>query len=226
MNLGDLLAYLRDDLVHVGYTLTLLALLARDVLWLRVLLAAAQANLSAYSYYRGIESIALWNVIFVGINLLWAVRILRERRAVELPGELAEIHQRSFMPLSAAEFLRLWSQGERRVLRDQRLTQQGAPVEALYFLLRGTVCVREAQVEIASLGRGDFVGEMSLLTGGVATADAQAVGEVELMRWPTAQLLRLRERNPALWTKIQSVLGRDLVAKIQRHAVQRPVAAT
>src|SRR5579885_3709377 len=133
MDLGNLLAYLRDDLVHVGYTLTLLALLARDVLWLRLLLAAAQANLSIYSYYRGIESIALWNVVFVGINLLWAVRILRERRAVDLPGELAEIHRRSFMPLSAAEFLRLWSQGERRLVRDQPLTQRGMSVEALYF---------------------------------------------------------------------------------------------
>ncbi len=57
---------------------------------------------------------------------------------------------------------------------------------------------------------------MSLLTGHPANADVDAVGEIEVMRWPAQELLALRDRSPGLWIKIQSVLGFDLVEKILR----------
>jgi hypothetical protein len=57
---------------------------------------------------------------------------------------------------------------------------------------------------------------MSLLTGEPANADVDAVGVVEVMQWPTDQLHALRHRNPSFWSKIQSVIGHDLVEKIRR----------
>jgi CRP-like cAMP-binding protein len=216
---------LTQNLVHIGYFLMLLALLARDVLWLRLLLVAAQVNLSLYSWFRGIDSIAVWNALFVLINAAWAARILRERRAVMLPPELERIRERHFIALDPRDFLRLWRMGERQTLRDSPLTRQGEAAPALYFLLRGRVTVRQQGREVARLGEGDFVAEMSLLTGAVATADAQTLDEVELMRWPAERLHQLRSRDSALWARIQSVLGHDLVAKIQRASHNAPAAA-
>jgi CRP-like cAMP-binding protein len=69
---------------------------------------------------------------------------------------------------------------------------------------------------VTTLSTGHFVGEMSLITGRPATADVVAVGEVDVMRWPIQDLKALRERDPALWTRIQSAVGQDLVVKIQR----------
>ncbi len=204
------------NLVHIGYTLMLLALLTRDVLWLRSLLVLAQTSLCLYSYFRGIGSIAAWNAVFVVINTVWVLRILRERRAVMLPPELEQLRQRHFLALDPPDFLRLWQMGERQTLSGAHLTRHGETPPALYFLLRGAVVVRQGERELARLGQGDFVGEMSLLTGAAATADAAALGEVELMRWPVEALRGLRARNAALWSRIQSVLGYDLVAKIQR----------
>jgi hypothetical protein len=57
---------------------------------------------------------------------------------------------------------------------------------------------------------------MSLITGQPANADVDAVGEVEVIRWSARDVRGLRERSPGLWTKIQSVLGYDLVEKIRR----------
>lgn len=213
-------------LVHVGYGLMLLALLARDVLWLRSLLVLAQLNLSLYSYFRGIDSIAAWNALFVVINLAWVIRILRERRAVRLPEELARIHAGHFAALQPPEFLRLWHMAERRPLAAGAvLTRQGQAPPALYFLLHGTVLVRQAGREVARLGAGEFVAEMSLLTGAAASADAEALDQAEAMCWPVDRLRQLRQRNPGLWTKIQSVLGYDLVAKIQRASAAGPATA-
>lgn len=207
-------------LVHFGYLLQLFALLARDVLWLRGILVAAQSVLATYAYLRGPEFLpyVFWNALFVLINLYWVARLLRERAAVKLPDELRPVYERHFAALTAAEFLRLWRDGERQRVHDAQLVREGTRPDALYFLLSGAVSVRRNGRSLAVLGPGNFVAEMSLLTGERTTADAVAQGPVEYLAWPADRLARLRERNPMLWSKIQSVLGHDLVEKIKAHS--------
>lgn len=208
-----------DNLVHLGYALMLAALLARDVLWLRSMLVAAQGTLAAYAWLTGRPSMAAWNALFVLINLIWSVRIYRSRRSVALPAALAPIHAAHFAALSALEFLTLWGSAKTRSWADgASLVTQGQRPEALHYLLSGTVQVQQAGVVLSQLQPGAFVGEMSLLTGTAANADARCQGAVETRSWPAQGLDRIQARNPALWSRIQSVLGRDLVEKIQRAA--------
>ena len=199
----------------------LCALLARDILWLRAILVCAQGNLALYGYFGGLHGVAMWNALFVAINLLWVLRILRERRMVRLAPDLAEIHERDFAALSAAEFLRLWGWSEEREFDQARLVEQGGMPSALYYLLGGQVRVVQGPHEVTRLGPGDFIAEMSLLTGRPAIADVVAAGKVRVRLWPAERLLQLRSGNPALWTRVQSLLGHDLVDKIQRASQQR-----
>lgn len=195
----------------------LCALLARDILWLRGLLVAAQSLLALYAATVGVMSIAWWNVAFVVINTVWVMRILRERRGVVLPDDLVELHQAQFAAVTPAEFLRLWHDGRRdRFRAGSHLARDGQFPEALYFLLDGRVDVSRGETRIAELSAGFFVGEMSLLTGAPANADVTTVGDVTAMRWDAQYLRDMRERDPVLWTKIQSVIGHDIVRKIQR----------
>lgn len=205
-------------LVHFGYLLQLFALLARDVLWLRGILVVAQSVLAAYAYLRGPEFLpyVYWNVLFVLINLYWVARLLRERAAVKLPEELRETYERHFAALAPPEFLRLWREGHRGTLADAQLVREDTVPEALYFLLAGEVAVSSQGRELARLGPGNFVAEMSLLTGERTTADAHALGAIEYMAWSARILARLRTRSPMLWSKVQSVLGHNLVEKIRR----------
>ena len=205
-------------LVHLGYTLQLFALLARDVLWLRGILVAAQTVLAGYAYARGLWPYVFWNALFVVVNSYWVVRLLRERAAVELPEELKPLHEKHFAALAPPEFLRLWRDGERSAATDAQLIREGTRPDALYFLLSGKVSVRRQGRQLAELASGNFVAEMSLLTGEKTTADVVALGPIEYMAWPTDKLTRLRQRSPMLWSKIQSVLGHDLVEKIRRSA--------
>jgi CRP-like cAMP-binding protein len=212
--------------VHVGYVLTLSAFITRDVLWLRGLLVCAQTIVALYAWNIGVLNIAAWNSVFACINSGWVVRILRERRAVQLPEDLRVLYERHFAALTPPEFLRWWNQGERQKVLDRPLASRGVAPGALFFVLGGHVSVRRGAVEIADLPAGFFVAEMSVLTGELPTADAVAIGEVEVMRWPVAELQALRGRNPAMWNKIQSILGHDLVEKLKlsaaRHAVVAP----
>ncbi|MBI4005937.1 MAG: cyclic nucleotide-binding domain-containing protein [Gammaproteobacteria bacterium] len=201
-------------LVHVGYSLMLCALLARDILWLRGILIFAQGSLAHYAYINHLISISFWNWIFVIINFIWVIRILKERHAVELPVELVPIYEKHFAALTPSEFLRFWSWAEKKTANDITLVTKGSRPVALYFLLSGTASVSQDGKEIARIQTGAFAAEMSLLTGGPTTADVIARGEIIYMAWPMEHLTRVHERNPVLWTKIQSVIGLDLVKKI------------
>jgi hypothetical protein len=207
---------LTHTIVHVGYSLMLVALVARDVLWLRAILVAAQFCIGLYAWRIGVPSIAAWNGLFVVLNAVWVSRILRERRAVTLPEDLRAIYTQHFAALAPPEFLRFWQQGTRRTLVDARLTQAGAYPESLFFVLAGAARVTRDGGTITELPAGYFVGEMSLLTGDPANADVHAVGALEVISWPVADLRELRARDPARWSRLQSVIGHDIVAKIQR----------
>jgi CRP-like cAMP-binding protein len=214
-------------LVNFAYVLMLCAFLARDILWLRSLMVTAQILVVVYTWHAGVPVVSLWNAVFVSINIYMVVQILRERRAVVLPPELAALHARHFAAMTPPEFLRFWRMGSRDVVRDAALTRRGERPAALAFVLNGVVRVTRDGVPLASLGAGYFVAEMSLITGEAANADADVAGTAELMRWPTAALREFGAAHPAMWTKIQSVIGHDLVEKIHRveHAPGAAAAA-
>ena len=53
---------------------------------------------------------------------------------------------------------------------------------------------------LASLGEGAYFGEMSLLSGDVASASVIAVGPCELAVLPPRDFYDVVSGNPALWT--------------------------
>ncbi len=202
-------------LVDFAYILQLCGFVTRDVLRLRTFLFVAQATVSFYAWQNGVPAIAGWNVVLACVNAYMASRIILERRAVAVPESLRPMYTRHFSALTPAEFVRWWNQGRRETVHNAPLARSGEQPEWLYFLLSGTVRVARDKSPLTELPAGYFVAEMSLLTGQPASADVDALGEVEVMRWERGMLQGLRERNPMLWTKIQSVIGHDLVEKIR-----------
>jgi CRP-like cAMP-binding protein len=194
----------------------LAGLLARDVLLLRSLLLGAQIVMAVYAISIAVPEITAWNVLFATINIVWIGLIVRERRATHVPLELRAIHERHFTAMSPAEFLRWWRLGRTETIHDRSLTREGVTPSSLYFVLAGAATVQRGKAELTQLGAGAFVGEMSLVTGRAANADVDPVGEVTVHRWDRTDVEPLRARNLAMWTKIQSAIGVDLVSKIQR----------
>ena len=211
-------------LVHLGYLLQLVALLARDVLWLRGLLALAQSVVAVYAISRGVVAIAGWNLVLVAINSFWVLRILRERRAVTIPASLQDIYQAHFAALRASEFLRFWNLAEVRQAHALELTREGCVPEALYWLSNGNLSMEKWGHPPRRVQTPCFVGEMSMLTGRPASATVRLTGDGELRAWPRPVLERMQRQQPVLWARVQSVLGLDVVYKIQREEARYGLA--
>ena len=208
-------------LINVGYGLMLLALVTRDILWLRLILMVAQTLLGSYGVSAGNPEIAFWNFMFVAINGMRVGGLLVERRPIHLPRETETIYKEVFLGMSRREFLYLWEMGNPRALDGAQLVHEGAPQEDLLLILDGEAAVRKGGQEIARLRRGQFVAEMSFVTGEPASADVIARGAMRCLVWPQEKLRALKQLNPALLIKLQSILGRDLSGKVKAASGRR-----
>jgi CRP/FNR family transcriptional regulator, cyclic AMP receptor protein len=104
----------------------------------------------------------------------------------------------------------------RRFRREETVFHQGDPGDALYVLATGRVKIvlpAPAAGEpaiLATLGPGDFFGELALLDGEPHSASAVALEPVETLMLARADFERLFESQPGLRRALVGSLAREL----------------
>jgi hypothetical protein len=210
------------DMIHVANVLYLLSYIVRDILWLRVLSVAAGLCLMPYYCHCGEHPLwapISWNALFAAVNLVQIVLLVGERWPRSLTGQQRQLYEKIFPELSPGEFAKLMKMGTRRELSvGEQLVAQGSVVEDMTVLLHGALEVRADGRVIARLRPGQFVGEMSFITGEKASADVIASEPSIVVSCSQASLHELLEAKPAMALKIRAALGRDVVGKLRAHA--------
>ncbi len=86
---------------------------------------------------------------------------------------------------------------------------EGAAGDAMFFIDSGTVKIHsgegEHEVVLATLGPGQFFGEMALALGAPRTASATAIGACVLFVLPSAGFRQLVDRHPSLRSALSRV---------------------
>lgn len=209
------------DMVHLANVLYLCSYLVRDILWLRVL--TILAGLSLLPFYGSCSDHVLWapiawNLVFMTVNLVQIGLLMRERRPQLLRGPEQELYKQVFSDLTPGEFRRLMKLGEwREIAKGSTIVHRDSVVLDMQVLREGALEVRAAGGVIAQLKPGQFVGEMSFLSGEKATTDVIATEPSRVLAWSQESLNELLEKKPALAFKIRGILGRDVVAKLRAH---------
>jgi CRP-like cAMP-binding protein/Fe-S-cluster-containing hydrogenase component 2 len=90
--------------------------------------------------------------------------------------------------------------------RGATIIRQGEPADALYLVESGQVVVEQSGQAVASLGEGDFFGEMSLLTSQPHRADVRALTPTDVLALPGAEFHHLIEQRPDLGEQLRSVV--------------------
>jgi NTE family protein len=90
----------------------------------------------------------------------------------------------------------------RLLLGGERLFAQGDPGDAAYVVLSGRVRVEREEagrtLTVREAGRGELIGEFTMLTGAPRTASVRAVRQCELGRIPRDKFEALVKRHPSL----------------------------
>lgn len=107
-----------------------------------------------------------------------------------------------------------------RVRRGVTVVRQGRRGDAMFLILRGRLEVRRGGERVATLTRGDFFGEQSVLTGEARTADVVATEESLLLRVQHSLLMRAVVEVDGL----ADALSRTAQARFGAHVVPGPEA--
>lgn len=109
------------------------------------------------------------------------------------------------------------------------LIQQGQPVPAVYLLLDGTVGIDisiEGQTrELAKRGKGDILGEISFVDGGVASASVRAVDETWVLRISQAQLATKLQEDAAFAGRFYQAIAQVLASRCQDLLIRSGIAS-
>jgi hypothetical protein len=207
-------------ILNLSYLLVVVALLVRDMLVLRSVIILGELGFVVYGAQFN-TTILIWNLIFLVINVTQVIRLLLERRPVPIAEELQDIYKNVFTELTTREFLTFWNMGKNIVVKDGYLCRRNQVQSELLLILDGSVAVKKNGVRLAELSRGNFVAEMSFMTGEPATADVQCIDSVALVSWSQAKIHNLNHINDALLMKIQVIMGKAMSKKIEKRRVTR-----
>lgn len=203
-------------ILNLAYIGLVSATFTRTILWLRGMLVAAAIGFVAFGLLTDLTSMVVWNVITGSLHTAQIVRYVRGRRGVVLSDEDEQIRSTLFPSLDRFDFFTMWSMGEETDYRDgSQLTTVGEPLSALGLLLDGEVDVRRAGESLNRITAGSLVGEVSLASGGSATADTFAVGAVRMREWQRQVLTTLDQLNPNAARALRTCISRELAARVR-----------
>jgi len=101
------------------------------------------------------------------------------------------------------------------------ILREGDRGETMYLLMEGQVRIETSApngtLQLAELGRGACVGEVSVLTGSPRTATVTAITPVTAVTFARHRILRLLDENPkvrALLDTLVEARARDTVEKL------------
>ena len=206
---------------HLAFALIALSFLVRDILWLRALSIVASLASIGYGYFGAPEPLWViigWNALFIAVNVTQIVLYAREKRGVSFSDEEREVWETSFSRFSGVEFMRLlriasWRNVEPKVV----LTRTAELCDEVLLIYSGRAGVDKNGRRIAELRAGDFVGEMSFITGLPSAATVTTLEPTRCLVWPKNDLRSLLDRNPAMRVSLQAQLGEDMARKLGRR---------
>ena len=207
---------------HLASVLTMAAYLLKDILWLRLL--------TIFSCFAGIAfnfivpstplwTVIYWNILFAGINIVQVAIIIKQRSSVHFTDEEKELHDTLFNNFAPFEFMKLMRVGKwLDAKKGEILTTEQKPIDSVMLIYNGLVAVESKGKEVAKLKDGNFIGEVSFITGGAATATVRALRPTRYVSWPKEAIKQLLNRNPSMKFAMQAMLSTDLSKKLMHRA--------
>jgi hypothetical protein len=207
---------------HLASVLTMAAYLLKDILWLRLLTILSCFAGIAFNFIvpsTPLWTVIYWNILFAGINIVQVAIIIKQRSSVHFTDEEKELHDTLFNNFAPFEFMKLMRLGKwLEAKQGDILAMEHKPIDNIMLIYNGLVGVESEGKEVARLKDGNFIGEVSFITGGAATATVRALGPTRYVAWPKEAIKQLLNRNPSMRFAMQAMLSTDLSKKLMHRA--------
>ena len=219
--IDELLRGLSDPVIlfgHFTYLLLIISMLMRRMVALRLLAVTSGVAKIVYRAFFVFDPVSvLWETIFVLVNIGQLLIIWYYEYHHRFADE--ERHFADNMPpgvdRSAIKRLLDLAELERHAPGDV-LTTEGQPVPRLLYLADGIVKIEHGDRVVAICGPGDYIGELSFLSGNLASATATVVKPACILAFDQTRLNAATESDTQLRRTLESALNRNLAGKLVR----------
>ena len=203
---------------HFTYFLLIVSMLMRRMVWLRSLAVASGLAKIVYRAFFMVDPVSVvWEAIFVAVNIGQLIILWYYERHHTF--EEDQRHFVSSMPpgverRSLKNLLELST--VREVPAGATLTTAGEAVTELIFVTKGVAVIERDGTTVAACGVGDYVGEMSFLTGRPASATAKAFKPMRVLAFDQLKLKAAMDSDAGIRRAMESSLNLNLVGKLVR----------
>lgn len=200
---------------HISYILLIGSMLMRKMLYLRILAISAGTFSATYYITVGDPVSLFWEILFTLVNLTQLIILAIENRRGRFTAE-EEAFVKAVLPtLERAQTRRLLKLGEWTEIADGKvLIVEDTTPSNLFYLVNGSATVERAGRPIGMVGPGDFLGEMSYLTGSAATATVTSVTPLRYLAFDRKNLRAFLEKNDEVRHALESGFNRNLIDKL------------
>ena len=205
---GELIYNLAAGLGLIAYLLT-------SVLWLRVLLLLSASFYIATGLILDLTSMVSWHAAYALINLVHIILLIMDHSVRSLPPAIQGLYGSRFIALKPREFQRLLKINDEVKTGPSTLLTEGDHNDVLYLITGGEVVVRKHGKEVGRRGPGEFIGEMSVLTGDPASSDVVVMDSARYCYWSLRDLKRLETKNLACYNRFMMIVGQNVVERLR-----------
>jgi hypothetical protein len=203
---------------HFTYFLLIVSMLMRRMVLLRLLAVASGVTKIIYRAVFIFDPVSvLWETVFVIVNVIQLLIIWY----YEYHHRFDEEHQHfaENMPDSVdrSAIKRLLDLSDlKRLAPGDTLTAEGQVVTELVYIADGIVKIERGDRVVAICGPGDYIGELSFLSGKPASATTIVVKPTRALVFDQAKLNAAIANDAQLRRTLESALNRNLAGKLTR----------
>lgn len=217
----ELLHGLSDPVIlfgHLTYFLLIASMLMRRMVTLRLLAVASGLAKIVYRAVFVLDPVSvLWETIFVIVNVIQLLIIWYYEYHHRFDDEHQHFADNMPDTVDRSAIKRLLDLADlERYDPGKVLTVEGEKVTQLVYIADGIVKVERAERVVAICGPGDYIGELSFLSGNAATATATVVKPTRALVFDQAKLTAAIGADAQLRRTLDSALNKNLAGKLTR----------
>jgi len=192
--------------------------IVKDILWLRVLIIIG-FNIEMAYHFRDLHKPEWAEIFWCGFYIIvngWQFTMLyRERKNLKFTDEELALHAKVFKNMPKTAFRKLLNiAGYEDLPNDFVMIHQDTTVDKLALISDGLAKIQVDGTIVSYVRNGQFVGEMSFLSGNLTTATVTTIDETRCLLWDKAQLRELMKKDIEVEASMQMVFSSDLLSKM------------
>ena len=202
--------------VELGFALLIAAVLARHLVHIRLLIAAAGLVWLGHAMWVRDYVTAGWSAALAALALILVGRRLWEDTNVRFTADEKAMIERLFADLPTSRARHLLDQGVWLAGKEgDVLTREGEPVDRLYYLAQGEARVIVTGSQVGLCRPGDLIGELTVLSGETASATVILNGPARFWCAPADDLRPYVEAHEDIRRAIEHGFATVLKAKLR-----------